>query len=112
MIVKRGEAIRRITGKPSAKVSGGTLTARAPTMRSTGLGQTMVPVPATASLTTVLSKSSGRNANLSSVKLVALMATYEATVTRGERYWVIYVPAIDRYTQARHLRELDAILAT
>jgi predicted nucleotidyltransferase len=39
------------------------------------------------------------------------MTTYEATVTRGERYWVIYVPAIDRYTQARHLRELEAMTA-
>ncbi|ASR85294.1 HicB-like antitoxin [Mycobacterium phage SirPhilip] len=26
---------------------------------------------------------------------------YAVTVTRGERYWVLHVPAIDQYTQAR-----------
>ena len=37
------------------------------------------------------------------------MATYEATETKEGRYWLVHVPGIDRYTQARHLRELDAM---
>ncbi|HZV50544.1 MAG TPA: hypothetical protein VFD49_12330 [Candidatus Dormibacteraeota bacterium] len=35
--------------------------------------------------------------------------TYRAVVTRGERYWIVRVPEIGRATQARHLRELDAM---
>ena len=30
-------------------------------------------------------------------------------VSRGERYWLVYVPGIDRTTQARTLREVDAM---
>ncbi len=37
------------------------------------------------------------------------MATYEAKVTKDGRYWLVHVPAIGRYTQARHLRELEAM---
>jgi len=35
------------------------------------------------------------------------MAKYYVRAELGERFWSIYVPAVDRYTQARHLRELD-----
>lgn len=41
--------------------------------------------------------------------MVATLTTYEAVVTRGDRYWLVEVPAIGRTTQARHLRELDAM---
>ncbi len=39
------------------------------------------------------------------------MATYDATVTKDGRFWLVHVPAIDRYTQVRHLRELDTMTA-
>lgn len=35
------------------------------------------------------------------------MTTYHARVQRGERYWLVYVPEVDRWTQARHLREVE-----
>jgi hypothetical protein len=35
--------------------------------------------------------------------------TYHATVTRGDRYWVVRVLELDRATQARHLRELETM---
>lgn len=38
-----------------------------------------------------------------------MMGTYHANVQRGDKYWVIYVPEVDRWTQARHLREVDAV---
>ena len=38
-----------------------------------------------------------------------MQATYDISVERGERHWLIYAPAVERSTQARHLREVDAI---
>jgi hypothetical protein len=35
--------------------------------------------------------------------------TYHAEVRRAGKYWAVYVPEVDRWTQARHLRELDAM---
>jgi hypothetical protein len=35
--------------------------------------------------------------------------TYQAVVSRSGKFWAVYVPDIDRWTQARHLRELDAM---
>jgi hypothetical protein len=35
--------------------------------------------------------------------------TYHAVVNRSSKFWAVYVPEIDRWTQARHLRELDAM---
>jgi hypothetical protein len=37
------------------------------------------------------------------------MTTYTATVTRGERWWLIHVPDIAHYTQARNLAEAEAM---
>lgn len=37
------------------------------------------------------------------------MSTYDVTVTRDGRHWMIQVPAIDRVTQARRLREVDTM---
>lgn len=34
-------------------------------------------------------------------------ATYQALVTRGERYWLVHVPEIGQYTQARTLKEAE-----
>ncbi|MGH8774968.1 MAG: type II toxin-antitoxin system HicB family antitoxin [Jiangellaceae bacterium] len=33
--------------------------------------------------------------------------TIHARVQRSGRYWAVYVPEVDRWTQARHLREVD-----
>lgn len=38
---------------------------------------------------------------------MAQVNTYTVQVTRGDRYWLVHVPSVDRYTQARHLREVD-----
>lgn len=35
--------------------------------------------------------------------------TYHAEVRRAGKYWAVYVPEVERWTQARHLRELDAM---
>lgn len=35
------------------------------------------------------------------------MTTYTAFVGRGERYWLVTVPEIQRTTQARTLREIE-----
>lgn len=35
------------------------------------------------------------------------MKTYHANVKRDGRYWFIYVPEVERATQARHLREVE-----
>lgn len=35
------------------------------------------------------------------------MTTYHANVERGERFWLIHVPEVDRWTQARNLREIE-----
>ncbi|MGW4090059.1 hypothetical protein [Nocardia sp. NPDC004750] len=32
---------------------------------------------------------------------------YHANVERGEKYWLVHVPEIDQWTQARNLREVD-----
>lgn len=42
--------------------------------------------------------------------MVAKMtAHYTALVTRGERYWLVHVPEIDHYTQARNLSEAETM---
>lgn len=38
-----------------------------------------------------------------------MAVTYEVDVSRGERYWLVDVPAVQRATQARTLREVDAM---
>jgi ribonuclease HII len=38
-----------------------------------------------------------------------MTATYTARATRGERFWVIHVPGVDHYTQARNLGEAEAM---
>jgi hypothetical protein len=35
------------------------------------------------------------------------MSTYNADVSRGERYWSVYVREVDRVTQARNLAEVE-----
>lgn len=37
------------------------------------------------------------------------VSTYHAQVTRGDKFWLIRVPEIDRSTQARHLREVETM---
>lgn len=39
--------------------------------------------------------------------MVAVTDTYRARVERGGKYWLVYVPEVDRHTQARHLGEVD-----
>jgi hypothetical protein len=41
--------------------------------------------------------------------MVEKMVTYRATVRQDGKFWLIQVPALGRATQARHLREVDAI---
>jgi hypothetical protein len=41
--------------------------------------------------------------------MVEAMKTYTAEVSRGERYWLIHVPEIDRATQARTVAEIEPI---
>ncbi len=41
-------------------------------------------------------------------EVVEVMASYEARVERGDRYWVVEVEGVAA-TQARHLRELEAM---
>jgi hypothetical protein len=36
-------------------------------------------------------------------------STYHADVRRSDKYWTVYVREVDRWTQARHLRELQAM---
>ncbi|MGH2627040.1 MAG: type II toxin-antitoxin system HicB family antitoxin [Anaerolineales bacterium] len=38
-----------------------------------------------------------------------MAATYHAMVRRSGRFWSVHVPEIERWTQARHLRELNAM---
>ncbi len=35
------------------------------------------------------------------------MSSYQVTVQRGDRFWLVHVPEIDQWTQARHLREVE-----
>ena len=37
------------------------------------------------------------------------MSTYHVRVERDEKHWMLYVPEIDRVTQARNLREVDSM---
>ncbi len=42
--------------------------------------------------------------------MVAKVKTrYTALVTRGERFWLVHVPEIDHYTQARNLSEAEVM---
>lgn len=41
--------------------------------------------------------------------MVAKVKRYTARVTRDDRFWLIHVPEIDRFTQARHLREVESM---
>lgn len=41
--------------------------------------------------------------------MVARVNRYTANVSRDGRFWMVHVPEIDRVTQARHLREVDAM---
>jgi hypothetical protein len=36
--------------------------------------------------------------------------TYTYNVTRDGRFWLIHVPELDRFTQARNLREVDEMV--
>lgn len=38
-----------------------------------------------------------------------MTAAYTAHVTRGERFWVVHVPDVEHYTQARNLGEAEAM---
>lgn len=38
------------------------------------------------------------------------MSVYEVTVERGDRYWLVHVPAIGHATQARSLREVEPMV--
>lgn len=35
------------------------------------------------------------------------MTTYTAVATHGERYWLVHIPELDQYTQARNLAEVE-----
>ena len=37
--------------------------------------------------------------------------TYHAEVRRSGKYWAVYVREVNRFTQARHLREVDGMTA-
>lgn len=37
------------------------------------------------------------------------MNTYHAVATRDGRYWLVHIPELDRYTQARNLPEVDTM---
>jgi hypothetical protein len=37
------------------------------------------------------------------------VSTYHAEVKHGDKYWLIYVPEVDRSTQARHVREIETM---
>lgn len=37
------------------------------------------------------------------------VSIYTVNAERSGAYWALYVPEIDRHTQARHLREIDAM---
>lgn len=39
--------------------------------------------------------------------MVELTTTYSVRVQRSGRFWAVYVPEVDRWTQARRLREID-----
>lgn len=39
---------------------------------------------------------------------VVEVTTYHAQVERGERFWLVYVPEVDRWTQARKFGEVEA----
>lgn len=41
--------------------------------------------------------------------MVAQVSTYTAEVTRAGKAWHIFVPQIDRVTQARNIREIEAM---
>lgn len=38
-----------------------------------------------------------------------MMGVYHAQVDRDGRFWRVYVPEVDRVTQARHLREVEEV---
>ena len=37
------------------------------------------------------------------------VTTYQAKASRDGRYWLVYVPEIDKYTQARNLGEVESM---
>ena len=37
------------------------------------------------------------------------VTTYRVEVEHGDRFWLVHVPEIERSTQARHLREVEAM---
>jgi hypothetical protein len=39
--------------------------------------------------------------------MVEIVKTYTVGVSRGEHYWLIYVPEIERHTQARTVAEIE-----
>ncbi|EUA17376.1 hypothetical protein I552_0577 [Mycobacterium xenopi 3993] len=39
--------------------------------------------------------------------VVALTTAFTAVATRGDRYWLVHIPELDQYTQARNLAEVE-----
>lgn len=39
--------------------------------------------------------------------MVAIMAVYEVKAEQADKHWLLYIPAIDRWTQARNLGEVE-----
>lgn len=42
-------------------------------------------------------------------KGVVEVTTYRAQVSRDGKYWLVYIPEIDKYTQARNLGEIESM---
>ncbi|MCV6992158.1 hypothetical protein H7I87_18315 [Mycobacterium timonense] len=38
---------------------------------------------------------------------MALTTAFTAVATRGDRYWLVHIPELDQYTQARNLAEVE-----